>query len=115
MAHTFSSLSPKHHISAQPPTKKILQLAPVGQLGVEEQSFINPFSIASRKDSEQDVDFEATAEGFYKNPDHDQESFERNDNAVTVLSTGNNNSARQTPHSIKQLSPFDVVLLEQQK
>ena len=40
-----------------------------GYGGKEEQSFINPFSIASSKNSDHDSNHEVTAEGFYKNPE----------------------------------------------
>ena len=36
---------------------------------MEERSFINPFSIASCKDSDKNSQGEVTAEGFFKNPE----------------------------------------------
>ena len=81
MAQTFSSLSPKQQASAQVQSKNVLKVANMNhhkkKLGTtvaantataEEQSFINPFSIASRKDSEHNSEGEVTAEGFYKGP-----------------------------------------------
>ena len=62
----------------------------------EEQSFINPFSIASRKDSEHNSEGEVTAEGFYKGPSDtlgDQSSKlgnHREDQNTSVLSVGGN-------------------------
>lgn len=63
----------------------------------EEQSFINPFSIASRKDSEHNSEGEVTAEGFYKGPMDtlgDQSSklanHTREDQNTSVLSVGGN-------------------------
>lgn len=35
----------------------------------DNQSFINPFSIANRKDSDENTEGEVTAEGFFKSPD----------------------------------------------
>jgi len=70
MAHTFSSLSPKHQqISAVVESKNLLNIAGNLADGADEQSYINPFSIACRKDSEQNTEGEVTAEGFYKLPD----------------------------------------------
>ena len=83
MAQTFSSLSPKQQASAQVQSKNVLKVGNMNtqkkKLGTtvasntatvtpEEQSFINPFSIASRKDSEHNSEGEVTAEGFYKGP-----------------------------------------------
>lgn len=57
MAHTFSSISPKHGgASAQVEQKKfflkVANTSTNAQNEPEDQSFINPFSIASRKDSD---------------------------------------------------------------
>lgn len=67
MAHTFSSLSPKNQASAVVESKNLLNVLS-DSLGVEEQSYINPFNIACRKDSDVNTEGEVTAEGFYKNP-----------------------------------------------
>jgi len=79
MSHTFSSLSPKQQASAQAESKNMLTLfahhnnskgaaGGVRLPGDEMGAFINPFSIAARKDSE-NTEGELTAEGFYKAPD----------------------------------------------
>ena len=70
MAHTFSSLSPKHQASAIVESKNLLKVVG-GHLAdcTDDQSYINPFSIACRKDSDQNTEGEVTAEGFYKIPD----------------------------------------------
>ena len=59
----------------------------------EDQSFINPFSIASRKDSDQNSTGQVTAEGFYKNPGSVTEkpsstSVSRDETNNTMLSNG---------------------------
>ena len=43
----------------------------------DNQSFINPFSIANRKDSDENTEGEVTAEGFFKSPDITQTQDER--------------------------------------
>ena len=91
MAHTFSSLSPKHQNSAQTESKKMLSVAAnasrlVGVAADDQQSFINPFSIACRKDSEENSQGEVTAEGFFKNPE-ESPTRRREETSATVLST----------------------------
>jgi len=49
MGHTFSSMSPKNEASAQLESRNMLAMHRHYSLGKEEQSFINPFSIASCK------------------------------------------------------------------
>ena len=71
MAHTFSSISPKHQASAVVESKNLLNVLNHNlgdNTGADEQSFINPFSIACRKDSDLNTEGELTAEGFYKIP-----------------------------------------------
>lgn len=36
---------------------------------MDEKSYVNPFSIACRQDSDQGTEGEVTAEGFYKSPE----------------------------------------------
>ena len=93
MSHTFSSLSPKQQVSAAVESKNMLQAFAHSNVngagskrlpGDEMGAFINPFSIAARKDSDQNTEGEVTAEGFYKAPDAIE--MPKKDDSVTVTS-----------------------------
>ena len=125
MSHTFSSLSPKQQVSAQPESKNMLQVFahnhsnvnPTGSKrlpGEEMGAFINPFSIAARKDSDQNTEGEVTAEGFYKAPDA-IEMPKRDDTATSESlplspSLQRSKGLSSQPGGAQQMSPFDVVL-----
>lgn len=111
LAATFSSLSPKHQVSAkQQDMKSMLPLAPgQGQWAKEEQSYINPFSISSSKNSEHDSNHEVTAEGFYKNHEETSTKLSATREQESSHLSGATASRNVTPQG-KQMSPFDVVL-----
>lgn len=69
MTHTFSSLSPKHQTSAQIESKNPLAIANSRN---DNDSLINPFSIAARRDSDANSEGEVTAEGFFKCKESDR-------------------------------------------
>lgn len=117
MAHTFSSLSPKQQTSAQVESKNPL----VVNSRNNNDSLINPFSIAARRDSETNSEGEHTAEGFFKGQDQTEKRDE-----INLSSTSYSSSLIQPPALLfndkplpsqyhQHMSPFDVVLQEQQR
>lgn len=91
--------------------------------GADDQSFINPFSVACRKDSDHHTEGELTAEGFYILPDKSQGiTSARAEVEPAMLKQDSGKSAHSrsasmngTPAISGQMSPCDVMLQEQQK
>mmetsp|Transcript_46917 Transcript_46917/g.62089 ORF Transcript_46917/g.62089 Transcript_46917/m.62089 type:complete len:83 (+) Transcript_46917:338-586(+) len=67
----------------------------------EDQAFINPFSIAARKDSDPNTEGEVTAEGFFKAPELSAQVDKRDEND-SILSPGH---SRQQSSGLKPLVP----------
>ena len=108
MQHTFSSLSPSHQQqhTVQPVKQKM-----------DEQVYINPFSIAARE-SDHDSNNEVTAEGFFKNPDDPMHGMA----ATSKFRIEEDASALMLPANPikscveeKRVSPFDVLQQQQMK
>ena len=76
----------------------------------EQQQFINPFSIASRHDSDNDSENEVTAEGFFKKPDDTKQSKQADEKTNEHGQRPVNRNSGANLAAANQLSPFDVLI-----